>query len=52
VNKDNNTPSKSLTSDLLTQTLLNTTIDNNNQTITNSQQTTNNTLDINDFFDS
>ncbi|CAF0767036.1 unnamed protein product [Adineta steineri] len=54
VNKDNNTSSKTLTSELLTQTLLNTTTtstDNNNQTITNSQQNNDNTLDLNDLFD-
>jgi len=50
VNKDNNTQSKTLTSELLTQTLLNTTTDNNSQTITNSQQSTMSTSDVNDFF--
>ncbi|CAF2705303.1 unnamed protein product [Rotaria sp. Silwood2] len=51
-NKNNNTLSKTLTSELLSQTLLDTTIDNNSQTVTNSQQNTNSTLDLNDFFDS
>ncbi|CAF3365724.1 unnamed protein product [Rotaria sp. Silwood1] len=55
VNKDNHTSSKTLTSELLNQTLLNTTTttatDNNNETITNTQQSTNSTLDLNDFFD-
>jgi len=51
VNKDNNTQSKTLTSELLTQTLLNTTTDNNNSTIPNSQQSTMSTADVNDFFD-
>ncbi|UJR31885.1 hypothetical protein I4U23_019359 [Adineta vaga] len=51
VNRENNTPSKTLTSELLTQTLLNTTMENNTQTTANSQQSTNSTLDINDFFD-
>ncbi|CAF1457337.1 unnamed protein product [Rotaria sp. Silwood1] len=53
VNKDNHTTSKTLTSELLNQTLLNTTTaatDNNNEIITNTQQSTNSTLDINDFF--
>ncbi|CAF1954837.1 unnamed protein product [Rotaria magnacalcarata] len=52
VNKDNHSSSKTLTSELLNQTLLNIPIDNNNQIMTNSQQSANSTLDINDFFDS
>ncbi len=51
VNKDNHIQSKTLTSELLTQTLLGTAIENNNQTTTNSQQNTMSTTDINDFFD-
>ncbi|CAF1451742.1 unnamed protein product [Adineta ricciae] len=51
VNRENNTPSKTLTSELLTQTLLNTMPENNSQATNNSQQNTNSTLSIDDFFD-
>ncbi|CAF0878113.1 unnamed protein product [Adineta ricciae] len=51
VNRENNAPSKTLTSELLTQTLLNTIPENNSQATSNSQQNTNSTLSMDDFFD-